>query len=109
MIPRVPVSGSTASLWLNWSVRAGGSLIFRAASQRRPPSTDRVNQMRVLQAEFTSSAGSLKGSSQPGSPERSAQENELQAAAKAGDKAAVDKMLAEGRAARVAVDTKLFV
>jgi hypothetical protein len=35
--------------------------------------------------------------------------NELQAAAKSGDKAAVDKMLAEGRAAKVPVDTKLFV
>jgi hypothetical protein len=35
--------------------------------------------------------------------------NELQAAAKVGDKAAVDKMIAEGRALKVAVDTKLFV
>jgi hypothetical protein len=35
--------------------------------------------------------------------------NELQAAAKIGDKAAVDKMIAEGRALKVAVDTKLFV
>jgi hypothetical protein len=35
--------------------------------------------------------------------------NELQAAAKSGDRAAVDKMLAEGRAAKVMVNTKLFV
>jgi hypothetical protein len=35
--------------------------------------------------------------------------NELQAAAKVGDRVAVDKMLAEGRAVKVAVDTKLFV
>ena len=73
MTPRAPVVSSTASHWLNWSFSEDWLLTITAGCQVAPPSTERANQIRLLQVEVTFAPGSLAGTVQPVAPVRSVQ------------------------------------
>src|ERR1041385_4235641 len=67
----VPSVASTASRELNWSLSPAWSLSIRAASHDAPPSSDLVNQTRLLHGEVTSEPGSSAEVAHPDPPLRS--------------------------------------